>query len=228
MKKAGLAPSPALLAGTARLAQQAGQPEVAVECELRAIEAEGPYMPKRINVHLFRRRYQWLWGQLSQRVQRAAAAAKQAPPDSPARRDLQAALDQARNVWRTWEGVDAGNAASLHQQMATLYRQAGEGDEAWRIVSSLIDRKPRDGSSYFQVGQWHAGAGDRDAALALYAKACDVEPTNGDWAWHHAELLLQMGRKDQARTLFRRIAEEKWQPRFQHYNAKAKDRLKSL
>jgi len=228
LEQAGLKPSPALLAATARLAQQAGQAPAAVEFELSALEAEKPYMPKRINVHLFRQRYQWLWNQLGGRVRLAAAAAKKDPADASARQDLQAALDQAKGVWQTWMRVDSGNAAGLHRNMATLYRQVDQRDEAWRIVSSIIDQKPKDGSSYFQVGQWYVSLGDRDSGEAYYGKAYQVEPTNGDWIWHRAELLKGMGRKDDARKLYEEIAEKKWQPRFQHLNNQAKKRLKSL
>ena len=226
LKANGLAPSPALLAGSARLAQRAGKPADAVDLELAAITAERPYMPKRINVHMFRQRYQWLWNQVAARVRRQAKKAKAKPSDTEAARALAASLDQAFEVWRTWSRVDSANSANLHQQLATLYRTAGDNDEAWRVVSTIIDRKPKDGGAYYHVGQWYKGSGQNDLAQQWYGKAYHVEPTNGDWIWHRAELLRNMGRKDQARTLYQEIATKKWQPRFQHYNRRAQQRLK--
>jgi len=226
LKARGVKPSPALLAASARLAQRAGKPARAVDFELAAISAEQPYMPKRINVHLFRQRYQWLWGRLSSRVNARVQDAKARPADADAKRALTAALDQAVEVWRTWSRVDTANSANLHQQLAALYRSAGDETEAWRVVSTIIDRKPKDGASYYHVGQWYHGGGNRDVAQQWYGKAYQVEPTNGDWIWHRAELLRNMGRTDQARKLYQEIATKKWQPRFQHYNNRAKQRLK--
>ena len=37
-----------------------------------------------------------------------------------------------------------------------------------------------------------------------------------------------MGRKDEARKLYEEMVNKKWQPRFQHYNRSAKERLKKL
>jgi tetratricopeptide (TPR) repeat protein len=226
LKARGVKPSPALLAASARLAQRAGKPAKAVDFELAAISAEQPYMPKRINVHLFRQRYQWLWGQLSSRVNARVQDAKARPADADAKRALTAALDQAVEVWRTWSRVDTANSANLHQQLAALYRSAGDETEAWRVVSTIIDRKPKDGASYYHVGQWYRGGGNSDVAQQWYGKAYQVEPTNGDWIWHRAELLRNMGQTDQARKLYQEIATKKWQPRFQHYNNRAKKRLK--
>jgi len=226
LKAKGITPSPALLAASARLAQRAGKPAEAVDLELAAIAAEQPYMPKRINVHLFRQRYQWLWNQLTARVGQQAQKAKAKPSDTEAARALAASLEQAVEVWRTWSRVDSANSANLHQQLATLYRTAGDNDEAWRVVSTIVDQKPKDGGSYYHVGRWYHGSGQNDLAQQWYGKAYHVEPTNGDWIWHRAELLRNMGRKDQARKLYQEMATKKWQPRFQHYNNRAKQRLK--
>jgi len=226
LKAKGVAPSPALLAASARLAQRAGDHGKAVDYELAAITAEHPYMPKRINVNLFRQRYQWLWSQLTARVNQHARAAKAKDAPAEAKQALADALGQAVEVWRTWSRVDDKNSANLHQQLATLYRTAGDTDEAWRVISTVIDQKPKDGSSYYTVGSYYRQSGSNDRAQQWYAKAYDVEPTNGDWIWHRAELLRSMGRKDDAKKLYQEIANKKWQPRFQHYNNQARNRLK--
>ncbi|HUS91970.1 MAG TPA: hypothetical protein VM695_08970, partial [Phycisphaerae bacterium] len=228
LEERGLSPSPALLAATARLAQRVGQSDLAVEYERKAIEAEKPHMPRRINVQLFRHRYQWLWEQLDQRVRQVAAAARSAPGDAEKQRLLDEALAAAKDVWETWKRVDTGNDADLYLRLGTLYRHAGSGQQAWRAVSSVIDENPREGSSYYHVGRWYVGHGDREAGGGWYARAYEVEPTNGDWAWHRAELLRQMGRKDEARALYEEIAAKKWQRRFEHYNAQAREALKKL
>jgi len=223
-----LAASPALLALSARLAQAAGQHARAVELEMAAIEAEKPHMPQRINVHLFRQRYQWLWNELTQRVRQCAEAVKKTPADAAAGRLLTEALDRAKGVWDTWMRVDSANANSLYQQLAALYRDAGRTDDAWRVVSSIIDEKPKDGQSYYFVGTYFRGGNDSDAALGFYARACEVEPTNGDWAWGRADFLKQLGRKKEARAAFEEIARTKWQPRFEHYVNRAKEAMKGL
>jgi len=226
LKAKGLTPSPALLASSARLAQQAGDPGKAVDYELAAILAERPYMPKRINVNLFRQRYQWLWGQLTARVKQHASAARAKDAPAEAKQALADSLAQAVEVWKTWSSTDDKNSANLHQQLAALYREAGDTEEAWRVISTVIDQKPKDGASYSHVGGWYQGAGDNVQAQQWYAKAYAVEPTNGDWIWKRAELLRSMGRKDEAQKLYKEIANKKWQPRFEHYNRQAAGRLK--
>jgi hypothetical protein len=228
LKDRSLPVSPAMLALSARLAQAAGQHEQAVDLEMRAIEAEKPYMPERINVHLFRQRYQWLWNELSGRVAQLAAQAKQKTEDAAAERALGEALGRAKGVWDTWLKVDSSNSMNLYQQLATLYRQAGRGDDAWQVVSSIIDEKPRDGSSYANVGNWYAGNSDRETALKFYVTAYDVEPTNGDWVWQQAEMLKQMDRKKEAKALYQEIAGKKWQPRFEHYARRAQEEMRKL
>ncbi len=227
LKKAAIEPSPALLASAARLAQQVNKPKLAVDYELRAIEAEKPYMPKRINVYLFRQRYQWLWSQLTGRVGQCASAVKATPGSHQAKRELHEAVERAAGVWRMWKQVDAGNT-QLYQQLASLHRTADDNATAWRVLSTIIDEKPKDGQSYYQVGAWYVSQGDREAGQGWYARAYEVEPTNGDWIWHRAELLRQMGRKDEARKLYEEMVNKKWQPRFQHYNRNAQERLKKL
>ena len=174
-------------------------------------------MPKRVNVRLFRQRYQWLWTHLTRRVQ-------QCTTDAGKKR----ALARAKAVWETWKRVDTANSVDLYGRLAALYRIAGDDAAAWRVVSSVIDEKPKDGSSYYSVGRWHVNHGQRDAGQQWYAKAYQVEPTNGDWIWRRAELLSQMGRKKEAGTLYKEIAAKKWQPRFQHYNNRAKKALSKL
>ena len=110
--------------------------------------------------------------------------------------------------------------------MPILIQQDDAG--AWRVISTVIDEKPRDGQSYYQVGAWYVSQNDREAGQTWYAKAYEVEPTNGNWLWYRAELLLRMDRKDDARKLFQEIAEKKWQPRFQHLNDQAREKLKEL
>ena len=228
LEKRKLAPSPALLAATARFAHAAGRTDLAVDYELKALQAEGPYMPKRINVHLFRQRYEWLWSRLAQRAKELALAARAKPGEKATTDRLAETLARARRVWETWQRVDGGFQAGLYQRLASLYRSAGQEEAAWRALSSVIDEKPRDGLSYYQVGAWYVGQGERESAQGWYGKAYEVEPTNGDWIWHRAELLRQMGKKTQARALYEEIANKKWQPRFQHYNNRAKKALEKL
>jgi tetratricopeptide (TPR) repeat protein len=194
---------------------------------MRALEAERPYLPKQINVYLLRRRYQWLWGQLVSRARQCAQAVKQKPDSEEARRELESALTRAWKVWRTWRDIDTANTG-LYNQMATLYRAAGDMPAAWRVISTVIDRKPKDGHSYFTVGRWYVSHNDREAGQRWYGKAYAVEPTNGNWAWHRAELLRGMGRKEEARALYQEIATKKWQPRFQHLSRQATKRLENL
>jgi len=209
--------SAGLLAATARLAQQAGDPGRAIELEERALGIEHQHLPELVNLQAFRRRYQWLWRQYQSRIQ-AAANAK----DEKAVADW---LARAERAWTRWYEVDRENP-SMVQQMATLQMTARREDAAWLYLSSLIDAKPRDAESYYSVGRWHLGRNERDRAQQWYARAYEWDTANPRWLFERAGILRDLGRKDDARRLYRQIIDGKWAPGLQRYVARAKKEIK--
>jgi Flp pilus assembly protein TadD len=58
------------------------------------------------------------------------------------------------------------------------------------------------------------GDADSDLADRAYATAFQAEPTNAQILWDRAQNLQQLGRPDQARQVYRQIADGTWQPAF--------------
>ena len=219
MKAKRIEPSPSILAAAARLAQQCGKIERAVTLELQALKAESPILPKKINVNLFRTRYQWLWSQLIARVKSRAS--------KPNKSGLDEAIADSVEIWKTWKEIDTAMGTAMYQKLAEMYRMAGDDANMWRVISSVIDQKPKDGSSWNQVAQFYRSK-NPEKTMLLYSKAVEVEPTHGQWIWNQAEFLRQQGRKVEARKVYEKIRDTKWQPRFQHLVARAKNRLRAL
>jgi len=216
MQKDQIPESPALLAAVARLAMQAGNSERAIELEERALALEHPHLPELINLQAFRRRYQWLWGQYQQSVQQAVS-----------RKDpgaVQKWLSRAEAAWYRWYEVDTGNAGMV-QQFATLQMSAGRKQEAWRALSSIIDRKPRDAQSYFNMGQWYRGRNEKEEAVTWYAESTKWDTANPRWIYEQARVLKELGRRGEANALFRKIVNGKWAPGLQGWVNRAKREL---
>jgi tetratricopeptide (TPR) repeat protein len=211
-----IAASPALLAAAARLAQQAGDHARAIEYEERALAAEQKYLPEIINLQAFRERYQWLWREYERQVQQAVSRKDDAAVDQW--------LSRAQETWLRWFRADRDDPGTAHQ-MATLQMTAGRKDNAWLYLSSIIDQKPRDAQSYYNVGQWYLGRNELSETERFYARAYECDTANPMWLWERGQVLEQANRADDAKRLYRQIVNGKWAPGLQWYADQAKKKL---
>ncbi len=209
----GIPASPALLAATARLAQQAGDPGQAIELEERALALEHPYLPEMINLQAFRQRYDWLASQYQNKVAQAAGA-----KDGAAVTDW---LARARETFARWIEVDRENPA-IYSRMATLQATAGRADDAWLWLSSILDAKPKDAQSHADIGTWYRGRGDGDAAQQWLARAAACDTANPRWLYERGRVLADLGRRDEARALFRQVIDGRWAAGHQAVDSQAK------
>ncbi|MDP6356298.1 MAG: hypothetical protein QF473_14405, partial [Planctomycetota bacterium] len=209
--------SPALLAAVARLAMQSGDAERAIELEEQALALEHPHLPELINLRAFRSRYQWLWGRYQQALQQAVNRKDQ--------RAVEKWLSLAESAWHRWYEVDQDNAGIV-QQLATLQLTAGRKGDAWRSLSSIIDRKPKEALSYFNVGQWYRGRNEKAEAAKWYAEAAKWDTANPRWLFERAKVLKEMGNRREANVAFQKIIDGKWAPGLQGWVNRAKRELK--
>jgi hypothetical protein len=72
------------------------------------------------------------------------------------------------------------------------------------------------------IGALDLGKGNLDLADRAYTAAFEAEPTNAQLLWDRAQNLNQSGKTVAAQRLFRRLAEGKWQPRFQWLQTQAR------
>lgn len=207
--------SPAFLAATARLANQAGNLEMAIELEEEALALEQPFLPDAINLAAFRQRYQWLWNCYLERVQRVSE-------DDPNRGEkIELILQRATATWDRWIEVDRDNV-SLPGQMATLLNQAGRTDQSWEFLSSVIDKRPRDANSYYIVGEWFRQQGDKAATAKWLGEAPQWDTANPQWIYHYGKALKELGRNREANVQFNKVIGGKWAPGLQTWIDQAK------
>jgi tetratricopeptide (TPR) repeat protein len=112
------------------------------------------------------------------------------------------------------------------QQLATLQLTAGRKGDAWRSLSSIIDRKPKEALSYFNVGQWYRGRNEKAEAAKWYAEAAKWDTANPRWLFERAKVLKEMGNRREANVAFQKIIDGKWAPGLQGWVNRAKRELK--
>ena len=208
--------SPGFLAATARLAQQSGNLNLAIELEEKALEMEQPYLPDAINLNAFRQRYQWLWQQYT------ASMNSLKKDDDKFEIKSELILNRASQTLDRWMEVDRDNAA-LPGMMASLLKSAKRDNESWEYLSTVIDRKPKDAASYFQVGSWFKGIGENKQALQFFGQAPQWDTANPQWIYYYGDTLKSLGRKKEANAQFKKIIDGKWAPGLQNWVNQAKN-----
>jgi tetratricopeptide (TPR) repeat protein len=109
--------------------------------------------------------------------------------------------------------------------MATFLRMAGRDEEAWEFLSSVIDQKPNDANSYFQVGQWYRGQHDLARAVRWMGEAPQWDTANPEWLFHYGSVLKELGRKSEANVQFKKIINGKWANGLQNWVDRARNEL---
>ncbi|MDX9720968.1 MAG: VIT domain-containing protein [Myxococcota bacterium] len=144
---------------------------------------------------------------------------------APEEKDQEAALREALWAARQWRLQDPDNV-ELDQRVAQLFSALERPEEAWRYLSSSIERHPGEGLAYGQVAEGLESLGEMKHAEKQWSQAVKVEPTNPTWRLSLAHNLLTQGRNDEATQQLELIAAEKWQDRFWNVKSQADQMLK--
>ncbi len=124
-----------------------------------------------------------------------------------------------------WRAVNPDNAA-IDAQVGAALEAAGRDDEAWRQLTSVIERHPGDGASYQVVADALEKEGQVTRAETLWRRAIDVEPENPTWRLRLANALLATGDRKGADQQLERIAKGDWHERFDGIAYQAKNLLR--
>ena len=124
-----------------------------------------------------------------------------------------AALAEALAVADRWRFEDPDNP-EIDRLCARLLWSLDRDEEAWRHLSSGLDRHPADGASIAWVADVLEKKGDLERADALWTRAIAVEPTDPDHHMRRAQNLLARDLEADARAELETIVEGDWQPRF--------------
>jgi hypothetical protein len=199
-----LARQPSLWRLAAKLAERREQPDRQLAFLERALEVEYRSLPDVINLEAIRRDYENLLDQ----YQRLAEAMKTLRVTPPA--DFTAKVVRVADRWRSLDPENDKPCQAAGQVLRTL----GAKELVWDYLTTPIARRPTEAEPWAGLAGELSRRGDRDLADRAFAAAFAAEPTNAQYLWDRAQNLRQFGKREEARKLYRQLAERKWQPRF--------------
>ncbi|MCB9563354.1 MAG: FecR domain-containing protein [Kofleriaceae bacterium] len=124
-----------------------------------------------------------------------------------------AAVDAAVAVADRWRDVDPDNAA-IDRQIGELLLAAGRRDEAWRQLSTAIERHPMEGDGWALVAEVMEREGRLDDAVGYWQQAVVIDQTNPTWRMRRAQTLFALGRDAEATAQLKEIHDRKWHQRW--------------
>jgi tetratricopeptide (TPR) repeat protein len=196
-----------------KLAEERDQKSRALECLERALECESRRLPKVINLPVVRQDYGKLLGHY-QELADALVTLKKKPPA-----DFVAKVLRAADCWRALDREEVGQAC---QAAGRILQTLGERDLSWDYLTTPVGLRPNEAAPWRELAGTLGKRGDLELADRAYRAACEAEPTNAEFLWERIQNLRAAGKTVAAAKVLRRLAEGKWQPRFQSLQAQAR------
>ena len=194
----GAEPTPDLLRLAAQVAERQGRVADAADLLDRALAAEGdgPVPLAQLRADL---------GRLLALRGRVALLATGAARE--------AALDAALDVSDRWREVDPDNA-QIDRAIGELLLAGGRREEAWRQLSTAIERRPMEGDGWALVAEVMEREGRLEEALGYWQQAIVIDQTNPTWRLRKAQALFALGRDADGDALLDEIAGRTWHDRW--------------
>ena len=108
-----------------------------------------------------------------------------------------------------WRAIDAGNT-DIDQQLGELQLAVGNTEEAWRQLSTVIERDPMAGAGYSTVAETFERRGKVAEALPFWQQAIVIDQTNPTPRLRKAQALIALGRTAEGDALLKDIVNHKW------------------
>jgi predicted Zn-dependent protease len=207
--------SPSLWRLAAQLAVERKALARAADCLEQALDLEYRDLPPIVNLQSIRNDYGQLLAQYEQ-VANALTLLEKTPP-----REFVAKVVHAADRWRALDP----EPTQVCQMTAAILQAVGAKELAWDYLTTPAGLKPNEAAPWVSLAQWLQKDGYLDLADKAFGIAYDAEPTNAQILWDRAQNLLQAGRGEDARAVYRVLAESSWQPRFQGLQNEAKQLL---
>ncbi|MDX2093983.1 MAG: VIT domain-containing protein [Kofleriaceae bacterium] len=113
-------------------------------------------------------------------------------------------------VWANkWRAIDEGNP-DIDRTLGEIYLAVGNKEEAWRQLSTVIERDPMVGAGYMTVAEAFERQGRVEDALPFWQQAIVIEQTNPTPRLRKAQALIALGRHEEGDALLREVANGKW------------------
>jgi tetratricopeptide (TPR) repeat protein len=196
----------------ATLAERRGMSAQTVKCLDKALSIEFESMPDVVDLEAVRQEY----GNLLNRCGQLADTLAALQPEPP--RELLAVVVRAADRWRMLDS----EATVPCQAAARILLRLNARDLAWDYLTTPMAMKPNESGPWLDLARLLREQGDNQLADRAFALAFAAEPTNAQILWERAELLQQAGRAEEAKAVYKQLAEGQWQPRFRGVQQQAK------
>ena len=120
-----------------------------------------------------------------------------------------AAVQRAMTWGTRWRAIDPGNP-DIDRLLGELLLSVGNKEEAWRQLSSVIERDPMSGAGYTTVAEAFERQGRVVDALEYWQQAIVIDQTNPTPRLRKAQALIALGRTAEGDALLTQIANTKW------------------
>ena len=128
-------------------------------------------------------------------------------------------IERAKAVQRAlawgakWRAIDSGNT-QIDSQLGELLLAVGDTKEAWRHLSSVIERDPMSGDGYAIVAQAFESQGRVAEAVDYWHQAMILDQTNPTHRMRKAQALIALGKTAEGDALLAEIVARKWHVRW--------------
>ena len=113
-------------------------------------------------------------------------------------------------AWGTrWRAIDPGNN-QIDQQLGELLLAVGDRTEAWRQLSSVIERDPMSGTGYQIVAESFERQGRVADALDYWEDAIRLDQTNPTPRLRKAQALIALGKTSEGDSILGEIVNRSW------------------
>lgn len=137
------------------------------------------------------------------------------------------ALDAAVELSDRWRDLDPDNGA-IDRQIGELLLAGGRRDEAWRQLSTAIERHPMEGDGWALVAEVMEKEGRLDESLTYWQQAVVIDQTNPTWRMRKAQTLFALGREDEGKAMLKEITGTKWHERWMNVTYQVQTMLQQL
>ncbi|HEY4059181.1 MAG TPA: VIT domain-containing protein [Kofleriaceae bacterium] len=108
-----------------------------------------------------------------------------------------------------WRKLDPGNS-QIDKALGELQLSVGNKDEAWRQLSTMIERDPMQGTGYMDVAETFENQGRAAEALDFWEQAIRIDQTNPTPRLRKARALIALGRTKEGDAIVDEILSRKW------------------
>lgn len=150
----------------------------------------------------------WLRSELMTIIEKARQIAT--TTSGPARTD---AIAKLMGWVKTWRELDSANP-QIDGIIGNALLSLGETAEAWRQLSTIIERDPMDGANYMMVAEVFEQRGRVAEAIDLWQQALVLDQTNPTPRMRKAQALITVGRTAEGDQLLAEIANRTWHARW--------------